>query len=134
MPVAIAHFTNDVHEDQGAALADGPGVRRVLIRRTYRGGLDGAGVVELQTCITGETAFGYAGVELFEGHLGDRAGGFAFVHIGRRQGDRLETIGYIVPGSGSGDLAGISGEIAIGMADAGHEFGLTYSLPEPADI
>lgn len=130
MPVAIANFTNDIHEDQGAALDDGPSVRRVLIRRTYRGGLLGTAVVELQTCITGQTAFGYAGVEVFEGALGERMGGFAFVHIGRRQGDALDTIGYVVPGSGSGDLAGISGEIAIRIADTGHDFGLTYTLPD----
>jgi hypothetical protein len=66
---------------------------------------------------------------MFEGRLGDRTGGFAFVHIGRREDDRLETIGYVVPGSGSGELAGIRGEIAISMADEGHDFTLTYTLP-----
>lgn len=129
MPIAIANFTNDVHEDQGTALEGGAGVRRVLIRRTFRGGLEGSAVVELQTCVARETAFGYAGIEMFEGRLGDRTGGFAFVHIGRREDDRLETIGYVVPGSGSGELAGIRGEIAISMADEGHDFTLTYTLP-----
>lgn len=130
MPIAVATFTNDIHEDQGIALNEGPSVRRVLIKRAYRGDLSGSSVVELQTCITGETAFGYAGVEVFEGSMGNRAGGFAFVHIGQREGDALETIGYVVPGSGSGDLTGISGKVAIAMADTGHDFGLTYTLPE----
>lgn len=130
MRLAIANFTNDMHEDQGAALGEGPSVRRVLIRRTYRGDLAGTGTVELQTCVTGDTSFGYAGVEIFDGVLGGRSGGFAFVHIGRREGNVLDTIGYVVPGSGSGDLAGISGEIAIGMADTGHDLVLTYRLPD----
>jgi len=128
--LAIATFTNDLHEDQGAALGDGPEVRRVLIRRSYGGALTGSSVVELQTCITGKTEFGYAGVEIFEGRLGEREGGFAFAHIGQREGDALHTVGYIVPGSGSGALAGIGGVVVIGMAETGHEFRLTYDLPD----
>jgi len=128
--LAIANFTNDLHEDQGAALGDGPEVRRVLIRRSYTGELTGSSVVELQTCITGEAEFGYAGVEIFEGRLGAHEGGFAFAHIGRREGDALDTVGYVVPGSGAGALTWIGGVVVISMAETGHEIRLTYDLPE----
>jgi hypothetical protein len=66
----------------------------------------------------------------FEGALDDRPGGFAYVHSATTTGsDRRYELFVIVPGSGVGDLAGISG--GGGMAvdeDDTHRVWFDYQL------
>jgi hypothetical protein len=35
----------------------------------------------------------------------------------------------VVPGSGTGDLAGLTGTLALTVDEAGHTYALTYTLP-----
>jgi hypothetical protein len=128
MPTAIASFVNEDHRDLGASSLEG-GVSRAALRRAFSGALLGHSTAELQTCVTGELRFGYVGTDRFEGELDGRRGGFLIQHGGRRTGERLDTFGFIVPGSGTGDLAGISGDFEITGATAeAHEVRLVYTL------
>jgi uncharacterized protein DUF3224 len=72
----------------------------------------------------------YVAMESFDGSLGDRTGTFNFVHSATTSGtDRTAEFFLIVPSSGTGDLAGISG--TGGMAvdpDGTHRIWFDYQL------
>ncbi len=82
--------------------ADGPPLTRATVRKSYTGALEGESVAELLTC--GELA--YMGNERVTATLDGRAGTFVLQH-GAWEGGQW---GFVVPGSGTGDLAGLRGD------------------------
>ncbi len=77
----------------------------------------------------------YLAMEAFEGSLDGREGTFAYVHSATTSGaDRSHEFFLVVPGSGTGELAGIRGGGSMGVdADGTHRVTLDYEL-EPADV
>ncbi|HEX5236168.1 MAG TPA: DUF3224 domain-containing protein [Silvibacterium sp.] len=73
---------------------------------------------------------GYVAMEVVTGTLTGKTGSFALQHnASMHAGDfKMEVI--VVPGSGSGELAGISGTFAITIANGQHSYDLGYTLPE----
>jgi hypothetical protein len=82
--------------------ADGPPLTRATVRKRYAGVLAGEGVAELLTC--GELA--YTANERVTGTLDGRSGTFVLQH-GAWEGGQW---GFVVPGSGTGELAGLRGD------------------------
>jgi hypothetical protein len=108
---------------------EGPELARVVHDRVFEGDLIGTSKAELHTCLTGGDRFGYVGTDRFSGSVAGRSGTFVFQHGGVRQGGELRPFGFIVPGSGTGDLAGIQGDAAISVNTAGdHVLELDYDL------
>jgi Protein of unknown function (DUF3224) len=72
----------------------------------------------------------YVALEIFEGRLGERSGGFAYVHSATTTGsDRSNQFFAIVPSSGVGELAGISGAGAMDIdPDDTHRVWFDYEL------
>ncbi|PRY01535.1 uncharacterized protein DUF3224 [Allonocardiopsis opalescens] len=72
----------------------------------------------------------YVAMESFEGTLGGREGSFNFVHSASTSGsDRADEFFAVVPGSGTGGLAGISGGGGISVdADGTHRIWFEYRL------
>lgn len=74
----------------------------------------------------------YLAMESFEGRLGDRAGTVNFAHSATTLGDGGRAGDYfvIVPGSGTGDLAGITGSGGLTVdPDGTHRVWFDYELP-----
>lgn len=74
----------------------------------------------------------YLAMESFEGRLGDRAGTVNFAHSATTLGDGGRAGDYfvIVPGSGTGDLAGITGSGGLTVdPDGTHRVWFDYDLP-----
>jgi hypothetical protein len=108
----------------GVALARG------VFRKRFSGILVGASeaqVLQVLTPVDGTSA--YVGVEWFKGALGAREGAVALIHStvvsGGAQSQRID----IVPDSGTGGLAGLTGSMAITDAPDSHTYTLAYSLP-----
>jgi hypothetical protein len=76
----------------------------------------------------------YVATESFEGTVDGRAGTFAFVHSATtRGGARQLELFVVVPGSGTGGLAGITGTGVLHIGEDGtHQINLDYSIPELA--
>lgn len=74
---------------------------------------------------------GYVAMESFEGVLGGRSGTFNFSHSATTAGDvRSDESFVIIPSSGTGELAGISGGGGIVVdADGTHRVWFDYQLP-----
>jgi hypothetical protein len=72
----------------------------------------------------------YLAMESFEGELNGRQGAFNFVHSASTSGaDRSAEFFAIVPGSGSGALAGIAGTGGLTVtADGAHLIQLDYTV------
>ncbi|WP_028924641.1 DUF3224 domain-containing protein [Pseudonocardia acaciae] len=87
---------------------EGPKLTRVVIRKTYRGALEGTGVAEVLTA-QGAAGAGYVASERIRGALDGRSGTFVIQHGGLAEGEEQSTFGTVVPRSGTGELAGLSG-------------------------
>jgi hypothetical protein len=107
---AIANFdVNRWDETPFDAPDDGPPQSRVTVSKTFTGELAGTSVAELLTC-RGPEGAGYLATERIEGALHGQEGTFVVQHGGLMAGDEVvEQFGWIVPGSGTGALAGITG-------------------------
>ena len=73
---------------------------------------------------------GYVAVEQLSGTLGGRSGAFALQHFGVTHRDRNTLVLEVVPDSGTGRLAGLSGKMTIGNENGSHTYELDYSLAE----
>jgi len=73
---------------------------------------------------------GYVAMEVVTGSLHGKRGSFALQHAATmdQKGSKLSII--VVPGSGTGELKGISGTFDIQIANGQHSYDLEYTLPE----
>lgn len=105
---------------------------RFTLDKVYHGELEGTGKGQMLT--GGDPSVGSAGyvaIEKVSGRLNGKEGSFALQHSGTmHQGKQSITVS-IVPGSGKGALAGISGELEIIIEGKKHSYVLTYTLATP---
>ena len=125
---ASAPFTNDRYDEDAYAEADGVELSRVHISRTFRGDLEGESSAELMIAKS-EGGGGYIGHDRITGTLAGRSGTFVFQHTGLMGPDGVTNTGTVVPGTGTGELEGISGDgTMLADEDGNHTLTLTYEL------
>jgi hypothetical protein len=123
-PFEITGWDEETYDEP----AEGPRLTRARVTKRYRGGpLEGTSVAELLTA-QGPGGDGYLASERFEGTLDGRAGTFVMQHGGIAVGDERRPFGSIVPGSGTGELAGLRGTVAFAHDEQGARVELTYEL------
>ena len=93
------------------AIEVGLPVGTAVMEKVYEGDVSGRSATIFTSAFDMGTGVGtYVALETFEGRLGERSGGFAYVHSATTTGsDRGNQFFAIVPSSGFGELAGISG-------------------------
>jgi hypothetical protein len=74
-------------------------------------------------------AAGYVALEVVDATLRGRSGTLAFQQLGVMRDGGQELRYDVVPGSGTGALAGLTGTLSLTIDDAGHHYELTYDLP-----
>ena len=114
---------------------EGPSLSRIVIRKTFEGGLVGESAGEGLFCGMDDPASGagYVVSERFTGRIGDREGSFVIHHGGHMgPGVAPHTFGSVVPGSGTGALRGLAGTVEIDQADGAHTLTLEMDLPPEA--
>jgi hypothetical protein len=72
---------------------------------------------------------GYVAIEVVTGTLQGKHGSFALQHLATMDSSGAKMNVVVVPGSGTGELKGISGTFTIKIADGVHSYDLDYSLP-----
>jgi len=110
---------------EGAGVAFG----RVTLRKKFSGPLDGSSVVAMTSTAVGEAPAGYVAVEVVTGILEGRAGSFVLQHTGVVDGENGTTSGVVLPGTATGELAGLRGTMTIAHDEAGAVLALDYDLP-----
>jgi hypothetical protein len=103
---------------------------RMLIEKTYHGALTGKGTGEMLTAVTDTPGSAvYVAIERVSGTLNGKKGEFALHHRGTRSGGESLLSIAVVPDSGTDELTGIRGELAINIVDGQHFYEFTYTLP-----
>lgn len=124
-----AHGTFDVELVPHGTELDGA-VARMDMTKSFHGDLDavGAGIMLSAGDAPSGTA-GYVAIETVRGSLAGVTGGFALQQFGTMQSG-AQTLHYaIVPGSGSGELAGVTGFLILTIdPDGTHRYELVYEL------
>ena len=129
MGAHIARGTFDVAMVPQDASVEGTG--QFGIAKSWSGDLAGPGSGLMLSAGDPESGHaGYVAVEVVKGTLHDRPGGFAFAQLGLMAGGAPTLQYVVVPGSGSGELSGITGELTLTIDDSGHAYELAYSLPD----
>jgi hypothetical protein len=107
-------------------------VGRMSLDKEFRWDLEGTSKGEMTAAGTSvEGSAGYVAIELVSGKLKGRSGTFVLLHQGtmKRGGDFKLSI-VVVPDSGTGQLAGLTGSLAIVIEDGKHFYEFDYTLPE----
>jgi hypothetical protein len=111
--------------------ADGKAMGRMAIDKQYHGDLVGSAKGQMLTAMGDQQSAAYVAVEKFSGQLRGRTGTFAMHHTGVMTRGAPSLAIAIVPDSGTGELIGIAGTLAIDIAkDGTHSYTLQYTLPE----
>ncbi|HVX82242.1 MAG TPA: DUF3224 domain-containing protein [Devosiaceae bacterium] len=104
-------------------------VSRLLLDKQFHGPLEAVSRGQM-LAVGGEGGWGvYVAIEKVEGALEGRRGTFILYHNGTMmpaEGQRLAVT--VAPGSGTGDLAGLSGQMAIEITDGRHFYSFDYAL------
>ena len=102
---------------------------RMTIEKTFSGALNATSTGEMLSLMTGtQGSAGYVAIEVVEGELQGKTGSFALQHFGTMDKGKDQLILKVVPDSGSGELAGLTGDMKIIIHNGQHDYVFTYSL------
>ncbi len=94
----------DYKERKGAKLT------HAVIVYTLQGGFEGEGHSQLVMSYRDEANATYVGLQQFVGKIGDRTGTFICKVDGTFEGGEAKSTWAVIPGTGTGDWAGITGK------------------------
>ena len=108
---------------------DTSGVGRLLLDKQFTGDLAGSSkgqMLAISSAVEGSA--GYVAMEQVTGTLQGKSGGFALQHFGTMTRGAPELNVMVVPDSGTGELAGLSGKMQIIIAEGKHSYEFEYEL------
>jgi Protein of unknown function (DUF3224) len=113
--------------------AEGTTMGRMSIDKTFHGDLEATSEGEMlsaRTTIAGSA--GYVAIERVIGTLHGKRGSFVLQHFATMTRGVPHQVVEVVPDSGSGELAGITGSMTINIVDGKHFYEFEYALDEVA--
>jgi Protein of unknown function (DUF3224) len=128
--IAKGTFEVEIKPQSDAAVQDGVSLGRMSLDKTFEGDLVATGKGEMLTALTPiKGSAGYVAIERIAGSLHGRNGSFVFQHAGSMEGGAQQLSITVVPGSGTGELLGISGTFRLEIAGGKHLYEFEYALP-----
>lgn len=109
---------------------------RMELEKRYTGALDASGKGSMLTAVSNtQGSAAYVAIERVSGTLAGRKGSFVLQHAGTMRGGSSQATITIVPDSGTEELSGISGSLALSVVDGKHAYLLDYVLaPVPEQV
>jgi Protein of unknown function (DUF3224) len=110
--------------------ADGVKLQTVTLAKAFEGGITGTSTARLLQAFSPDGSAAYVGIERVTVEIDGRKGTFVLRHsaVGSAAGGSMDI--DVVPGSGTGDLAGISGTFTIDRSPEGeHTYRFDHDLP-----
>ncbi len=108
-----------------------PSVGRMSIDKQFHGDLEATSLGQMLAAMTGASdSAGYVALERVTGTLHGRSGSFSLQHTGTMNRGVPELSVTVVPDSGTGQLAGLAGRMAIVIAGKEHSYEFEYTLPD----
>jgi Protein of unknown function (DUF3224) len=146
---ALAQSTGQIHQENGAmhhvsgsfevkiepqnadnAPARESGLGRMSIDKQFHGDLEATSKGEMLSFMNRDAGSGgYVALERVTGTLGGRSGSFVLEHNATMDHGAPMLNIIVVPGSGTGELAGISGTMKIRIESGKHFYDFDYTLP-----
>jgi hypothetical protein len=113
--------------------AEDKSLGRMSIDKQFHGDLDAASKGQMLSAATDvKGSAGYVAIERVSGTLHGHTGTFVLQHSGTATRGALQLSVTVVPDSGTGQLAGLAGKMAIEVADGKHSYDFEYTLAENA--
>jgi hypothetical protein len=130
MKRASGSFEVTVQPIANGDVSSDPLLGRFLLIKKFSGDLDAQArghMLSAGTAIQGSA--GYVAIDQVTGTLEGRTGSFILQHSGimKRGAPTLSVM--VVPDSGTGELAGITGTLSINIVDGKHFYDFLYSFP-----
>jgi hypothetical protein len=108
-----------------------PAIGRMSIDKQFWGDLEATSYGQMLTAVTGVIgSAGYVAIEQVTGSLHGHNGAFVLQHSGTMTRGAPQLTVSVVPDSGTGQLAGLAGTMAITIADGQHSYDFEYTLAE----
>lgn len=109
------------------------GLGRMSIDKQFHGDLEAASKGEMLSFMNREAGSGgYVALEKVTGTLSGHSGSFVLEHMATMDRGAPELNIIVVPGSGTGDLAGLTGTMKIRIESGKHFYDFDYTLPDAA--
>jgi len=109
--------------------ADGSTLGRMSLEKQFHGDLEGTSKGEMLAASTEvKGSAGYVAIERVSGTLQGRKGTFILQHTGTMNRGALQLSITVVPDSGTGELAGLAGQMMIKVTDGKHFYEFDYTL------
>jgi len=88
---------------------EGPALTRIHVEESFSGDISGTGVVEFLQAAHADEAASFVGIERVTGSVAGREGTFLLQDAGTVEGNTVSGEWFVIPGSGTGGLAGFRG-------------------------
>jgi len=126
MPIARGSF--DV-APKGISSPDEAPFGRMSIDKTFHGDLEATTRGQMLSAMTAtKGSAGYVAIELVTGTLAGKTGTFLLQHHGLMNRGVPDLKVTVIPDSGTGELVGLSGTLAIIVADKKHSYEFEYAV------
>jgi len=118
-----------VPDPQYDAFEGGLVLGRVLFDKTFHGELDATSTVRMLSAGTSvKGSAGYVAIERVDGKLRGRPGTFVLQHSGTMNRGQASLSVTVVPDSGTGELAGLSGAMSIDIVAGVHHYTFDFAF------
>jgi Protein of unknown function (DUF3224) len=101
-----------VHKYEPAAYeepTEGPALMKIHVEESFSGDIEGDGVAEFLQVARADGSASFVGIERVTGKLAGKEGTFVLQDAGTVEGNVVSGEWFVVPGSGTGQLAGLRG-------------------------
>ena len=107
------------------------GLGRMNIDKTFEGELEGTSYGEMLSAMGSvKGSAGYVAMEVVKGKLHGKSGTFVLQHLGVMDRGEPSLSVTVVPDSGTGELVGLKGKLAIRIADGKHYYDFEFTLEQ----
>src|ERR671937_331700 len=89
---------------------DGPNLVEIHVTESFSGDIEGDGVVRFLQAVRDDGSASFVGIERVTGSVDGRQGSFLLQDAGTLEGSTVKGDWFVIPGSGTGELAGLRGE------------------------
>lgn len=108
-----------------------PSIGRLSIDKRFSGDLEATSKGEMLAASTDvKGSAGYVAIERITGALHGRSGSFALQHLGVMTRGTPQLSITVVPDSGTGQLIGLAGKMAINIVEGKHSYDFEYTLED----
>lgn len=127
---ATGTFEVDMKPQGEGDAAEGSSLGRMSLDKRFSGDLEAIGRGEMLAARSDiPTSAAYVAIERVSGSLHGREGSFVLVHKGVMTQEKQQLVIEVVPDTGTGQLKGLAGSLAIRIEGGQHHYELEYRLP-----